>query len=162
MVHDLRVMIWTKKFNKDTRKISFEYLYTGNLTSNREIHLHYQEETGCYLLISDKSSYFKNYFVCKNRDQRCYYQFETKKQLEQHQILCCNEKVKIVQTEMGPKDVLIKKAQVAGIIPKTGKNRDFLFYDIESVLPKSSVKTKKTSVLSTHSLVSIAVNRYYL
>ena len=156
---DLRVVIWTKRRKEECHRTEFQLLYTGFQGSTKEVLLHFQEETGCFLLISDEKSYFKDKYWCKNRNRGCYFQFESKALLDHHEILCCGEKIKIVQTEMGPNQNLIRKAEESGLIPKTEIHRDFLFFDIESVLPKSTVKTKKNTVLSTHSLVSIAVNR---
>ena len=151
--------IWSQKRADNHNGQDYFYYYTGNKIYSRKILLHYHEQTGNLLLVTDEEKYFNQYHVCKNKDKGCYYTFYSKKLLDQHETLCCKEKVQIIQTEMGPNLKLIRKAEQAGLIPKVEYNKDFLFYDIESILPKSEVRTKKTKVVSTHTAVSIAVNR---
>ena len=157
--YQIRFLVWTKGMNPKTDRPFFHLYYTGSRAYTKEVFLHYQCETERFLMITDLEKYFVNYFICQNRRSSCYFTFHTRKLRDQHQELCCKEKVKIQQVELGPSGALIEKAEKAGLIPKTHHRRDFLFYDIETVLPKSIVKTTKTSVFSTHEVVSIAVNR---
>ena len=46
------------------------------------------------------------------------------------------------------------------LLTKNPRNNDFVFYDIECVLPSSTDRTNNTRVLSTHKLVSIAANSF--
>ena len=155
--HDLTINIWTKTF-KDKRA-EYQNYYNGDKCQRKEVSLHYQSETKRLMLITDKEKYFASYFVCKNRESKCFFTFRNKKSLQEHELLCGVDKVRIVQTEMGPSETLIERAVKAGLIPQTQHRRDFLFYDIEAVLTTSNVRTSKTTVLSTHSVVSVAVNR---
>ena len=155
--YDLCIDIWTQSLVNGFSE--YHIYYNGDKCGRKEVSLHYQHETERLILISDTEKYFAGYFVCRNRESKCIFTFRSKKLRDQHELLCAKERIKIVQTEMGPSGSLIEKAEKTGLIPTTEHRRDFLFYDIEAVLPKSSVKTSKTTVLSRHSVVSIAVNR---
>ena len=156
--HDLTISIWTK--NSKNQHTEYANYYNGDKCQRKEVFLHYQAETERLILITDKEKYFAGYFVCRNRDsKRCLFSFQTKKLRDAHELLCGEDRIKIQQVELGPSKALIQKAEKNGLIPVTEHRRDFLFYDIEAVLPSSNVRTSKTTVLSTHSAVSIAVNR---
>ena len=153
----LQIGIWTKK--RVGPMVNYKEIFNGRKCYDRKVFIHLQEETGVMFYICNSEKYFENYFICSNRNKGCYYQFRNKKNLEDHERSCCKTALRIVQTEYGPTDVLIEKAQSHGLLPEMDYNRDFLFYDIESVLPKSNEGSAKTKVLSTHQLVSISANR---
>ena len=154
---DLKIEVWSRVFCNKQRRILYKTIYTGDIAYSRKVYLHFQRETQTFLLIDDVPTYFEKLFECQT--QGCYFTFKTLKLLNEHQKLCVLSEVKVVQEELGPSEKLIEKAEKAKLIPKCGYNRNFIFFDIESVLPSSDTRTEKTEVLSTHQLVSIAVNR---
>ena len=153
----IKLEIWTRKFCRREFRVLYENLYVGDKSNSNVATLHYQEESESFIVVENPIQYFDKYFACQT--ENCFFTFKTQKLLDEHSKLCGKEKVRIVQDELGPSEKLIKKAEERNLIPKCGFNRNFIFFDIESVLPKSQVQTKKTRVLSTHSLVSIAANR---
>ena len=153
----LQIRVWSKK--RAGSQVNYNEHCNGRKFYSQQVFIHLQEETGVLFFISNTEKYFENYFVCSNRSKGCLYQFPSKKKLEDHERSCCNTALKIVQTEYGPTDTLIEKAKAHGLIPEMDYNRNFVFYDIESVLPESQDQSAKTQVLSTHKLVSIAANR---
>lgn len=153
----IRFVIWSKYYCNKENRLLYNQLYIGNQASSKTCYLHFQEESGIFLMVDDVSQYFEKYFSCKNEE--CCYTFKSKKLLDAHEKTCVREQVRIIQEEYGPSWKLIKRAEECKLIPRCAYNRDFIFYDIESVLPRSNVTTEKTKVLSTHKLVSIAVNR---
>ena len=157
----IRVKVWTRSNGYNgIRLIKYQNLYCGDLASSgKTLCVHYQAETGQFFYIKDETKYFSDLHVCKNADQGCDFSFRSRREKEEHEIRCGEETVKIQQVELGPRGALIEKAQKAGLIPKLNDLRSFVFWDIESVLPQSTVKTAKTSVLQTHQVVSIAANR---
>ena len=154
----IQINIWNRKFCKTENRNIYRQIYTGqNCSVSKTALLHFQDETETLFVIEDKEAYFDKYFLCST--EGCFYTFKSQALLDVHLKLCGKETVKIVQEELGFSGKLIKKAEKAGLIPKCGFNRNFVFYDIESVLPRSNCQTERTKVLSTHRLVSIAVNR---
>ena len=154
--------IWSKSQKTQRNGYDFDLFSIGNTEYKKEIYLHYQEESDSFFLIEKPEKYFAQYFPCKNRPSGCFFTFRTKKLKEEHELLCGSEKLEIRQTEFGPSHTLIEKAESNGLIPKLNFNRDFIFFDIESTLPKSNISTMKTRVLSTHEIVSIAANRKFI
>lgn len=153
----IKIEIWTRKYCELERRLLYENLYIGHKSFSNVAVLHCQEGSELSIVVEDSIQYFDKYFPCET--DHCFFTFKTQKLLDEHAKLCGKEKVKIVQEELGPSGKLIKKAEERNLIPKCDFNRNFIFFDIESVLPKSQVQTKKTKVLSTHSLASIAANR---
>ena len=153
----IRLQVWTKKFCvREQRFLYFKY-YSGNQASSKTCTLHFQEESETFFMVDDVDLYFEKYHMCSR--PQCFYTFKSKQLLEAHEKLCLPDTVKIVQEEYGPSSKLVRRAEESNLIPKCKENRNFIFYDIESVLQSSTVQTEKTEVLSTHKLVSIAVNR---
>ena len=156
----IRIRVWSRFESKASKRHIYEKLYNGNRVFDCEKNLHYQPETETFLFIDDKEKYFEKLFQCSTKN--CLYTFRTKKLLEAHESLCGQENTVIQQTEYENSRKLLERAENHGLIPKCGVNRNYLFFDIESVLPSSNVRTQKTVVLSSHKLVSLAVNRYFL
>ena len=153
----IKFEVWTREFCTKQMRTLYNQYYSGNQAYTKKCILHFQVETETYLMVEDVQTYFEKLFECKT--EGCSYTFKTQKTLDAHEKLCGLTEVKVVQEELGPSRKLIEKAEKEKLIPKCGYNRNFIFFDIESVLPNSDIKTKKTKVLSTHQLVSIAVNR---
>ena len=153
----IKIQIWSRKYCEVEHRVLYENLYTGDQSSSNSAVLHYQEGCERFIVVENTVQYFEKYFACET--ETCFFTFRTQKLLDEHSKLCGKEKIKIVQEELGPSGKLIKKAEERNLIPKCDFNRNFIFFDIESVLPKSRIQTNKTKVLSTHSLASIAVNR---
>ena len=153
----IKFEVWSREFCTKQRRTLYHQYYTGDIAYLRKCYLHFQKETKTFLLVDDVPTYFEKLFECQT--EGCFFTFKTKKVLEDHEKLCGLTEVKVIQEELGPSGKLIEKAEKAKLIPKCGYNRNFIFFDIESVLPSSNTKTQKTDVLSTHQLVSIAVNR---
>ena len=154
--------IWSKTQKPHCHGYKYFLFSKGCEEYQKEIFMHYQEESETFFLIQNQDKYFAQYFPCKNRPSGCFFTFRTKKLKEEHELLCGSEKLQILQREFGPSHKLIEKAENNGVIPKLNFNRDFIFFDIESTLPKSDIQTAKTQVLSTHEIVSIAANRKFI
>ena len=166
---DLSIDIWEKKIQYDDKFSNKSYKYThyrvGAFEKKSKVVLHYQSETDTLYLIQDLDGYFINYLKCKNFDHGCNYIFSKKTHLKTHEKGCKTlEEIKdapqIKQIEYGPSEKLMKKAQKHGLISIPPVNSNFLFFDIECVLPKSIKTSFKTTIHSTHELVSIAANSY--
>ena len=154
---NIKIEVWTREFCTKQRRVLYSQFYSGDQAYTKKCVLHYQQETETYLMVDDMVTYFGKLFQCHT--EGCFYTFKTQKILDTHEKLCGLTEVKIIQEELGPSGKLIEKAEKAKLIPKCGINRNFIFFDIESVLPNSNITTEKTKVFSTHQLVSIAVNR---
>ena len=154
---DLKIEVWSKFLCTVQNRVLYKHYYTGNPANSKTFVLHWQQETETYFMVDDTETYFEKLFQCQT--EGCYFTFRSKKHLDLHEKLCGLSEVKVIQEELGPSGKLIEKAEKAKLIPKCEYNRNFIFFDIESVLPNSNITTKKTKVLSTHELVSIAVNR---
>ena len=160
--YHLKCKIWTRQSlpgDSNNRRGYFSELYTGDVRSSKLVHLHYQEETEELFSIDDVEKYFENYFICKNFEKGCHFQFRSKAQKDKHEQLCDQENLKIEQIELCQNDKLIERAISHHLIPPLEASRDFVFYDIEAVLPRCDIESAKTRVTSTHKLLSIAVNR---
>ena len=132
----------------------------GSRYFTKSVMVHFQEETNVFFVIDDEKKYLEKRFRCPN--ENCFFDFRSQKLFDDHFKLCGKTETKIIQQSMGPSSELFDKAEKHGLIPNCGFNRNFLFFDIESVLPPSDTRTEKTIVSTTHSLVSIAANRYVL
>ena len=157
--YPLVINVWMKQKSDSFSGYTYQQIYDGQLQTGKMVNLHFQSETQKLFLISDDTKYFSTLFICKNEEKGCYYRFNSAKKLAEHEKSCGNERCKIYQTEYGKTGKLTEKAVKNGLIPRATINRNFIFYDIESTLPKSAVATNNTRVLSTHHVVSIAVNR---
>ena len=156
-IFEVKFEIWARTFSKKETRNLYSQLYLGHDSYPEVKYFHYQEETSSFLIIDDPHRYFDKLFECPV--PFCFYSFRTRKLLDDHQIHCAKESLKIEQKEYGNSCELITRAENHGLIPRCGVNRNYLFFDIESVLPSSNVRTQKTVVLSSHKLVSLAVNR---
>ena len=157
--YPLVINVWMKQKSESLSGYTYHNIYNGQLQTGKLVNLHFQRETKKMFLISDDTKYFNTLFKCKNEEKGCLFIFNSAKKLAEHEKQCGNETCKITQTEYGKTGKLIERAVKSGLIPPVGINRNFIFYDIESTLPKSAVATNNTRVLSTHQLVSIATNR---
>ena len=155
--YDLEISVWQKIRSATLNRFLYKNHYISD-NDGLKIILHYQEETEQFFLVEDEKEYFRTLFVCRN-DEECDFRFRTEKLRNEHEKRCGKERMQIVQEELGPVDKLIRKAEEHGLIPKLNYNRNFLFYDIESLLPSCDIRTQKTTALSTHVLVSLAANR---
>lgn len=153
----IKIEIWSRTYCNLEHRVLYKNIYTGDKSSSNSAIIHYQEGSERLIVVENSVQYFDKYFACKT--ELCFFTFRTQKLLDDHSKLCGKEKVRIVQEELGASGKLIRKAEESNLIPKCDFNRNFIFFDIESVLPKSQVQTTKTKVLSTHSLASIAANR---
>ena len=153
----ISIQIWEREYSQTKGQDNYSLYYLGSVFSAEEYFLHLQAQTGLLLFIDDPDKYFSKYFICTN--ENCFFQFRSQQKLDQHSQLCGQETTRIVQEELGLSGKLVKKAEDHGLIPKLGYNRNFLFFDIESTLPRSTVCTQRTKVMTTHELVSIAANR---
>lgn len=160
---DLSINIWTKE--KLGSIYNFSQLRMGAIHKSHVLTLHLQSETKCYFLIHNEKIYFNNYFICKNRNKDCRYTFGKERDLKIHEKNCVTEEEarknpKIIQKEFGPSDRLLNKAINLGLISKRPSNSDFCFFDIECVLPKCDIQNKKSKIVSSHKIVSIAANSF--
>ena len=152
------IKIWSREFCNKTHANFYEEFYCGSHFYEDTIYLHYQKATEMFLIIDNPKKYFEKYFRCKN--PKCFFILQSEKLLKHHENLCGATGTKIVQDVLGPTSELLERAEKHGLIPRLIEpNRNFAFFDIESVLPSSNIRTQKTTVHSTHQVVSIAVNR---
>ena len=157
-MYNISIQCWMKERSKSLNRYVYSQIYFGDL-NGKECILYYQKETEKIFLVEDQSQFFSTLFVCKNEELGCDFRFRSLKLKQQHEVRCGDTKTIIKQVELGKNDKLIARAEEKGLIPKMQENRAFIFYDIESCLPRSDIATTNTTVLSTHTLVSIAVNR---
>ena len=157
---NVRLQVWSMSFDSSKNLHQYKHLYRGNRKNKQTILLHHQRETNLFLLIEDSKRYFAHYFPCKNKEKGCHYTFRTAALRTHHEIRCGEENMKIIQTEFAQANKLLDKAVNQSIVERLDSKKDFLFFDIESVLPPSNVQTAKSRVLSSHTLVSIAANRF--
>ena len=163
--YNVSINIYEKIKNFGTKKFSFKNLRLGHLENKHILDFHFQRGTGDFLLITNKEKYFQNFFECKNKENGCLISYSKKSLLENHEKTCKKieeiyETPEILQKEIKNFDILIEKAQRSGLLEKFPKNDNFIFFDIESVLPVSTYNTKKMRILSHHKLVSIAANSF--
>ena len=67
---------------------------------------------------------------------------------------------KCIQKEYGNDFHPLARMIHDGIIPKEPEMTNFVFYDIESLVVRSPEVRKKTSILATHKLLSIAATAH--
>ena len=157
-------------FTKVLVEVQTEYIYEkirmGSIKPGKTVmNLHFQEQTNSFILIIDEDLYFQNYHPCPNKRQGCLMTFSKKNAFERHKKACKTldqicEQPKIIQKEICNSDRLLNKMKEYKLLTKNPRNNDFVFYDIECVLPSSTDRTNNTRVLSTHKLVSIAANSF--
>ena len=155
-MYSIDLNVWTKKRSSTLDRFIYSNIYLGD-NVGPSVCLHYQPETDTFFHIENQSEYFKTLFVCR-KESNCDFRFKSEKLRNEHERRCGEKSVKVIQKILGSNDELITRAEDRGLIPKCTPNKNFAFYDCETVLPKSDVRTQKTSVLTTHRLVSIAVN----
>ena len=161
-VYNCCINIYSKQKCDKTNKYNYKsYRFALERENSPIINLHFMEKCKKYVLITDETEYFSNFYKCKN--DGCRFVFSKKREYESH-FLVCNKstdlKMKIKQVEIKNIDLLLSKARNHGLMTSDPRNENFIFYDIESALPKSNLATNKTTILSTHQLISIAVNAY--
>ena len=154
----IKIEVWTKYFVESLKMNVYKYYYIGSKYFNKSVMVHFQEESNVFFVIDDEKKYLERRIRCPNKN--CFFNFRNQKLFDDHFKLCGKTETKIVQETMGPSSELFDKAEKHGLIPKCGFNKNFLFFDIESVLPSSDIQTSNTRVQSLHELVSIAANRY--
>ena len=161
------IQVWTKmprKFGTAQKIKGYDYqnIFFGNYDYDHEIFFHMEEKTDKLFFITDVKKYFNQFLICKNRPSGCYYTFEDRKQKTSHEKNCLTETgIKVVQKEFGLNSNLFEKAENLGLLPRNLKlNDNFIFWDIESVLPSSNEEFGKTKVQSLHKLVSISANSH--
>ena len=154
----IKIEVWTRYFVESQKKNVYKQYYMGSKYFTDSVIVHFQEETNVFFVIDDDKKYFEKLIRCPNKN--CFFDFRNQKLFEDHFKLCGKSETKIIQEAMGPSSELLEKAERHGLVPKCGFNKNFLFFDIESVLPSSDIQTAKTTVSSTHVLVSIAANRF--
>ena len=157
---NLGISIWTKtKNNCFTNVKNFSSQY------KTVIQLHFQKETNSFTLIQDEALYFTTYKTCSNRKHFCMYTFSCEKDRKNH-LKNCRTRDEVIsnpcieQTEFGPIDSLFAKAIDNGLLGAEPENKNFLFFDIECILPEFQMETQKTVTFNVHNLLSIAVNSY--
>ena len=164
--YNISINVYEKIKNASTKNYTFKTLRLGAFESERvEINLHFQAGSNSFLFIHSIEKYLENNFECKNKENGCLISYSKKNLLENHEKNCKKieeiyECPEIIQKEIKNFDFLIKKVQNRKLLNKFPSNDNFLFFDIESVLPNSAYKTKKMRILSHHKLVSIAANSY--
>ena len=162
---NVSINVYEKLKNDSTKNYEFKTLRLGCFSDENVINLHFQRATKSFLYIFDVKKYFENYFQCKNRDSGCMIYYSKKSLIENHEEKCMkvseiHQKPEIIQKEIRNFDILIDKAIRLKMIEKYPSRKDFIFFDIESVLPASEYQTNKMRVLSNHKLVSIAANAF--
>ena len=151
-------------YNKSLKASSFTYKcyrYSIDKPDAYILNLHHVPECNKYILIINQEEYFDQNFKCPN--EGCRHVFYRQDHYDRHLITCTKSstiKVQVKQKEIKNSDLLISRAREFGLIKSDPINENFVFYDVESALPKSDIKMKKTTVLSTHKLISIAANAY--
>ena len=161
--YNISINIWEKSFRSGLHQ--YNVMRTGAFGDHVEITLHYDRIFDKYFLVTDEDKYFKNLLRCKNVDNGCLYTFANVKRLKEHEKKCetleeSQKRPKIIQKEFGPSTRLINKAIDFGLFSKFPSNENFLFFDIECVLPKTFIQKNKSVVICTHKFVSIAVNSF--
>ena len=148
--------------NKNIKSYNYTQLRLGSCENHHVIHFHYDETEDTLYLIQDVELYFKQLIRCKNFSLGCYFTFRTTQQKNDHEKNCSSEQqIQVSQKELGLNSKLLQKARDHDLIPsKIEPNRSFLFFDIESVLPKSNECFGKSSVKNLHKVVSISVNAH--
>ncbi len=157
---NISITIWEKLPNKQ-----YKQLRVGSCDKEHELVLHYQKDAKKLFLICNVKEYFKNFFQCKNFSSGCYFVFSDKNLLSRHEKICetpsqIAENFNVKQKEYGPGDRLINKAIHYGIVGRFPRNDNFIFYDVECVLPKTEVFIGKAKIMNNHKLVSLAVNSF--
>ena len=163
--YNVSISIFLKTKNDQTNTYNYETKRLGNCFIDNVLNLHIQEETKTYFLIVDSGLYFQNYHVCPNRSEGCLITFSKPAQMKKHILSCKSVKElqqnpEIIQKELKNTNFLLRKAKSAGILLNDTENKNFVFFDIECVLPISDYSTPKMRILNTHKLVSIAANSF--
>ena len=156
------INIYSKCKNDDQNEYLYSTLRIGQIDQKYNIDLHYQKESGSFVMIHNKEKYFQNLLKCPNAG--CRFSFSKRNKYLRHLKFCTNilsrTKIKVKQHEVCNSSELFNKARKYGLIRSNPACDNFIFYDIESALPKSNIKTAKSKVLSTHHIISLAVNAY--
>ena len=163
--YNVSINIFSKTKNDETNTYYYETKRLGNCFLNNILNLHLQEETKTYFMIVDYNLYFQNYHACPNRSEGCLLTFSKPAQMKKHILTCksvdeLQNHPQIIQKELRNTDFLLNKAKSAGILLRNPENKNFVFFDIECVLPVLNYSTPKMRILNTHKLVSIAANSY--
>ena len=165
-IYNLSINVYSKTKKKGANLFDFKTLRLGQLKNDAlEVNLHFQKESNSFLLITSTELYFQNLFICRNKSKGCLITYSKKQLLINHEKTCKNvdeihASPKIVQTELRNFDVLIKKMIAKKMLDSYPVNKNFIFFDIESVLPNTTYQTKKMRILSHHKLVSLAAHSY--
>ena len=157
--YGISISIWSKfMIGKNNFYEKFRF---GSYKYEKSIDIHYCKASHKFYPILDKTKYFVNYFPCKNRFKGCNYVFQFKQMLMKHEKKCSNEQsFTIKQQEYGVNSNLIDKLISLGHLSERPSNENFIFFDIECICPKVNDQFGETKILSTHKLLSIAVNKF--
>ena len=159
--------VWSKvpkKTGKSISRYDFKILRFGRSTCefDEEMVFHCDEKTQTLYLVTDVKCYFKHLIRCKNYASGCYMTFSDNVRKLAHEKNCTTEtKIQIIQKELSLNSVLLDKAKQFNVLPQSSKiNDNFIFWDIESVLPVSQEIFGKSRVHHMHKLVSISANAH--
>ena len=158
---EVNIEVWERKESFSCKARNYDIIFNGSFRFEKTLKFHFDVWRNRFFLIHDEKQYFSQHRVCRNRQDGCFYRFETKVKKFQHEKSCNNDiKVNIIQKNYGPYEKVLEKAINLGYLGVLPMTRDFIFYDCESVLKKTSESFSKTSILSTHELVSISANAF--
>ena len=166
---DVPLQVWTKvpkKYGKERtiKRYDFEMLRFGrsNCEIDEEMFFHCDEKTETLYFVTDVKLYFKHLIRCKNYPTGCFMTFDDNVKKLAHEKNCTTEtKIQVFQKEFCLNSVLLDKAKQFNVLPQSHKiNDNFIFWDIESVLPISEETFGKSRVHHLHKLVSISANAH--
>ena len=164
---DLSCQVWKKLPDKygiqqKIKGYTYEHVRHGNPEKTLDVHFHYDESVDTVYLIQDTNFYFKQLIRCKNFSLGCYFTFRTTDAKKMHEKNCSSDQqIHVVQKELGLNSKLFQKARDFKLLPEIiPVNRNFLVFDIESVLPPSDEIFGKSCVQNLHKVVSISANSF--
>ena len=171
---EVGIEVWSKKpiyanadpsgsrYSRSILKYDYTHVKIVEEAFEESLNFHYDDQTDTCYFISDPKTYFSHLIRCKNWHFGCLFTFRSKKDKENHEKNCTTEtKINVQQEELGLSSRIFDKARKFGLLPQAiTPNRSFIFFDIESVLPKSDQTFGKSKVENDHKLVSIAANSY--
>ena len=159
---NISINIYSKTQTENSKRYFFKNLRLGKLNTKTTVNFHKHNETEQLIFITNPDVYFQNHFQCEN--ENCRFTFSKYKEFLRHKAYCSNilgvTQIEVKQKEIRNRSILLDKARKLKVIPANLRNEDFIFFDIESALPKSQKIMPKSKVLSTHKLISIAANSY--
>ena len=166
---------WEKKLNshfyvyekkrQNSRNQSWNRIYGGNNNYPNAYKFHFFAPFSKLVQIVDEKQYFSGQYKCPNISFKCHYEANNMASFLRH-VKCCKDpqilrdNPVVKQVEYGKYFHPINNLISSGLLDCEPDIRDFIFFDIETIVKRTYSCSKSTEVISTHHLLSIAANAF--